>query len=365
MTSIIEQLSNQEIINSKIIKKIKDSINNQYPHYTSKQRARMIAVIIYNIIERSLPNYSNEVKRSIRNSLIKQKLSGNTLIINFQDVVEYSVEVVATEELHPKLLEWLHTRTDIEIESIEKFVSTILEMDDFAAEDTAATSQVNISDVYEQKLFTSESVKRSPELTYKNKRQIYRKYIIAAIAALSITISLVYGLEKAYLVKNASADNQITENKKETTLRQANALPSYLQYEPINEKSLQVWLNERNSKLADEPYFSSIIAVANQYNLHPFLLFAITGQEQSFVPRSHQNAENIANNPFNVYQSWEDYNTNITDSTQIAAKTIVNLSKERPEHIHPIEWINRKYAEDPNWWKGVSTIFAKLEKEVQ
>jgi len=117
--------------------------------------------------------------------------------------------------------------------------------------------------------------------------------------------------------------------------------------------------------LADEPYFTTIISVADEYNLHPFLLFAITGQEQGFVPRTHKKAEKIANNPFNVFHSWEEYNTTISESSIIAAKTIINLSQERPEDTHPLQWVNRKYAEDPNWWKGVAAIFERMEKEVR
>ena len=73
----------------------------------------------------------------------------------------------------------------------------------------------------------------------------------------------------------------------------------------------------------------------------------------------------MANNPFNVYHSWEDFSTNISESSQITARTIVNLSKDRPEEVDPIHWINRKYAEDGNWWQGVSSIFNQLEGVVQ
>lgn len=362
--SIIEQLSKQEIINSEKIKKIQDSINNQYPHYSSKQKAQRLAAQIHDVIERSLPEYSIEAKKSIRNSLIQNKLSANSLAISFQDIFESSIELVSTEELKTKLPEWLQARTDIENSGIEQFLQSILEIDQIAAKEVAVTSQIAMSEIPQVKQFSAESLPSLNTLS-NNKKQLSKKQLIAAIAAFFIMVPVVLWVGRINVASNESNNVNVAENKEETIVRQENELPSYLQYQPINEHALQVWLNERNSKLAEEPYFSTIISVANQYNLHPFLLFAITGQEQGFVPRTHQNAEKIANNPFNVFHSWEEYNTNISDTTQIAARTLVNLSEECPEDTHPIKWINRKYAEDPNWWKGVSTIFEKLENEVR
>ncbi|PYG86567.1 peptidase M23-like protein [Ruminiclostridium sufflavum DSM 19573] len=146
-------------------------------------------------------------------------------------------------------------------------------------------------------------------------------------------------------------------------------LPDDLKYIEINTDNLKKWLNARNSILADEPYTSGIVNAAKEYNVNPILLFAITGQEQSFVPRTGKNAVKIANNPFNVYHSWYEYNTNVNDSAKIAANTIIKLSKGRPESVNPLAWINLRggaggYAEDPNWWVGVSMIFQKIKSSI-
>jgi hypothetical protein len=108
----------------------------------------------------------------------------------------------------------------------------------------------------------------------------------------------------------------------------------------------------------------SIIDICRKKNVNVLLMLAITGQEQSYVPKNRPNAEKIANNPFNVYHSWYEYNTNIEDSTSIACNTVINLSKNRPEAIHPIQWINRKYAGDKRWWIGVSNCFDQIKKYV-
>jgi len=143
-------------------------------------------------------------------------------------------------------------------------------------------------------------------------------------------------------------------------------LPDELRYADINEDALRNYLDGRDSILADEPYFSAIVNTAKKFNINPLLMFAITEQEQGCVPRSHKNALKIANNPFNVYHSWQRYNTDIYDSAAIAARTIIDLSSGRPDAVHPIYWINTRggrggYAEDPHWWVGVSRIFEKLK----
>lgn len=144
----------------------------------------------------------------------------------------------------------------------------------------------------------------------------------------------------------------------------AEVLPQELQWVEVDKEKLRNFLNSKNSILADEKYLGPLIDVAKRKNVNVILLVAITGQEQSFVPRNKGNPEKVANNPFNVYHSWMEYNTNIEDSASIACNTIINLSKGRPEAIHPIQWINRKYAEDKKWWIGVSNFFVKIKNYV-
>ena len=80
-------------------------------------------------------------------------------------------------------------------------------------------------------------------------------------------------------------------------------------YKNVNITNLKEFLNSKDSLLVEEPYFSTILSVSKDFNLNPLVMFAITGQEQSFVPKSDENAYKIANNPFNVFYSWKKYNT--------------------------------------------------------
>ncbi len=325
MTSFNEQLLQIEVIDQESIMEIREQINAQYQTLTSKQKARILAKTIYDRIDSSLPNFSPETKKSIRMELLSKNLSNKSLSISANDIIETSKGLATQEELEKELAQWVQ----------EKVVAST-------------------------EIFIPEPIISLNQEIQKNKLKKYKPYILGATAIVSIFFIIVLGMDSLTpkTVENATAGELSTSPVQE---RVPNELPPSLQFEQIEEKKLREWLNGRNSLLADEPYFSTIIEIANEFNIHPLLLFAITGQEQGFVSRDNKNAMKIANNPFNVYHSWEDFNTTILESSQIAARTIVNLSKDRPEDADPIQWINRKYAEDENWWIGVSAIFKQLK----
>ncbi|MBB6730318.1 glucosaminidase domain-containing protein [Cohnella zeiphila] len=137
-------------------------------------------------------------------------------------------------------------------------------------------------------------------------------------------------------------------------------MPQALRYADFDEAAVKTYLRGRDSMLANEPYFGAIVASARKYDVHPLLLFAIAGQEQGFVPKSKKEALRIANNPFNVFHSWQEYNTDIADTSEIAAKLIAKLGKSRPKGVEPFAWFNRTYAEDPAWSDGVRKLFDML-----
>ncbi|MCC5909019.1 MAG: glucosaminidase domain-containing protein [Clostridiaceae bacterium] len=140
-----------------------------------------------------------------------------------------------------------------------------------------------------------------------------------------------------------------------------NNFPSYFYYRTIDEASLKQYLNDRQSLLKEEPHFSEILHTAKQFNINPLLLFAIAGHEQAFVPKDHPSSSLIINNPYNVFGSWQVYSTSLKQTSEITARTIYTSLSDLPPHIDPFFWINRRYAEDPNWWKGVRSIFRSLQ----
>ncbi len=167
---------------------------------------------------------------------------------------------------------------------------------------------------------------------------------------------LIDGQETFLLSNNRSRQKETDNEVAESYLHRD------LQYREIDNQQLIRYLVNKNSSLATGNFVETLVEVASSYNVNPLLLVAITGQEQGFVPMDHQDAKSILNNPFNVYESWMDYNTDFEDSCKIAAATIVNLSKDRPDDTDPIEWINRKYAEDENWHLGVTYFLNDLNE---
>jgi hypothetical protein len=167
-----------------------------------------------------------------------------------------------------------------------------------------------------------------------------------------------------YMSLESRVYKKLSGLKSEKDLILLDGLRDEFKYQEIDKNQLIKWLDKKNSMLSEEPYFSAIMNTSKKYDIHPLLMFAIVGQEQAFVPRNGAAAKRIANNPFNVYGSWEDYNTDIYDSSSLAADAIVKSSRNRPVYISTIRWINRRYAEDPNWWNGVSLLFAQMEKDI-
>lgn len=170
-----------------------------------------------------------------------------------------------------------------------------------------------------------------------------------------------YFIEKSQQkYKNLYCNNEVSDNAIELTLH----LPESFKYKDLDQIALKSYLSNKSSLLQDEPYFSSIIDVSKAFNINPVLLFAITGQEQSFVPVDHVSASKIANNPYNVFCSWQSYNTDIIDSSEIACRTIIDLSKDRPDGIDPLIWINKKYSADQNWHYGVRSLYDEISESI-
>lgn len=145
-----------------------------------------------------------------------------------------------------------------------------------------------------------------------------------------------------------------------------------LKYRPLNIAAVQLWLQSRNSALANASTLRMIDAAGKATNVDPHLLIAITGAEQSFVPASHPQASQIIRNPWNVFGFWsKGKGATLTtgESARIAAKTIVKLSKGRPANVNPIQWLSSRdnpsgyYAGDgDNWFKNVSIFYDQLSQ---
>lgn len=354
LSSVQEQLAQKVVLNATKVAQLREQIQIQYKSASSQEKAKRLANGIHRLIDDSLPNFSKETKKRIRMDLLKKKLTDNALTISAYDIVEHSIDLAKIEERKKEMSEWLIQCAEVTPNMATRYIEELY--NDGIKQKVEALSHVE------------PVILREPQSSEICQRNVWWKHpafilgVLAVILCFGIVKSTDFASDESTDISNEST---VEIAKVEVVERMPNDLPSHLQYQHIDENKLRGWLNRRNSLLADEPYFSTIMGVAADFNINPLLLFAITGQEQGFVSRDLDKATEIANNPFNVFHSWEDFNTDILDSSQIAARTIVNLSKERPEGSDPIKWINRKYAEDENWWKGVSAIFSQLQNAVQ
>ncbi len=339
-------LTNTEII------KLRHYIELKYQQPTSRKRASILANAVHRIVESRLPDFPPEVKRQIRSELLLTH--SDSLTIQVDDVLQHCLSLdLNKEELLLPLVSWVSKQS----------------------EDPLPEEQVRDSIVRAYRQSSSVIRLQAIELEVKQAQRtppLQRKYILAAMA---LTAVLLFTM---LVFMNRSTDTQVLPPAPMADAHDpvialtpappapapADGMPEQLRYTSVDTERLRDYLHRKNSILSEETYMNAIIRAGEEFDVHPLLLFAITGQEQSLVPRSHKTASAIVNNPFNVYGSWERYNTTIDESSKIAAKTVANVSSRRPAEMHPIKWLNETYAEDPNWWTGVTWFFDTMLREV-
>lgn len=408
MNEVIVNLKNKIILNGKNVLELKNYIYNKYPNHSSKELSLVLADGIHKIIYNNMTGFNEEQRVEIEKRIIRDAVNSNDFSISgYKIFCQYIRLNNVDEDENEILIEWVNSiqeklvikeeltdlinmvksYEDIPIEDavknvdepvIENIDSTYINEPEESIIEQSCTNAVLNTAVLESNLkkagyvvheFIYNFVLRIVDMfrSYGRKRAaitvsiVIMFFILLNIKQIGYAFINSLGTFKSQNVVDTSNEDIIAQN---TEIEKSNGLPKDLRYTEIDEDLLRNWLNKKDSILAEEPYLSSILYAAKEYDINPLFLIAITGQEQGFVPKSNGNALKIANNPFNVYGSWMEYNSNINDSSRVAAQTIINLSKGRPDEVHAIQWINEKYAEDKNWWVGVDKIFNQLKREV-
>lgn len=379
MESVIKKLENKKVIDKHDILTIKAYIEKKYTSYSSVQKSAVLTKAVHQILDNSIRGLDENTSQSIKCEVLKNTLLGNSDAISLEDIFNASVnQKNKSEDFTEKLTSWvnLHVEDRVSKEDIEKFSNN-----DNAEYNTEHNNEPAIK-------FTEDMGKSTDTYNYnlegsKSFYGVLTNYIglrkmacllflfmfsVLAVQKININYSNVFQkkmeaekINSAEIIKEVDMD--IKAYDKKMNLWRTSNLPKDFLYKDINKTALQSFLVKRNSILSEEPYFSTIISVSKEYNLNPLVLFAICGQEQGFVPKQDSDSKKIANNPFNVYVSWQKYNTSIEDASRIACVTIINLCKDRPDSEQAFKWINRQYSEDKNWYKGVSEIYKKLVAE--
>lgn len=362
MQEALEVLRQCPIVSSEEISALRHQLLETHPNLSEAQRAQLFAQSLHLKLDEALALFDVSTKKMIKSHLLKQAVTKHTFSINALDVVETCTQINQLDAAHIHVLtSWVNQYEITPLNDAHLLALT----HDFSSLEQALSPPLTAS--LEPNL-PATVLKPFPRLKSSS---LYFSRLLISIMLIGLTLWIgffatrkwqkVMTLQRAQtfsLSESATITFPITLNLGDA----ANHLQSHLQYKSVNLSALKLWLQERHSILAEEPYFSAIIDTAHQYNINPLLLFAITGQEQSFVPTTHESAVKIANNPFNLYGSWKIYNTSIEDATEIAARTIIHLAHDCPDDKDQIQWINTQYADDPNWHIGVTYFLNELEK---
>ncbi len=354
MSEILKQLKKWIILSLNEILQIREAVNIEHKNSSSKERAEIFAQKIHEIMDSHLDGISDYERAEIRKQLIGRILDLGQESITRYDVFETIFELDLPQENQIELAKrWLKESSQIIVRSDE--ISSFLEFYD--------------------------------KVPVKHKRNMPYKVIFPILFAITAIALVIFSLMSppdpvvhldppiTIVYENRLITDGFFEIAKIETYQLKEALTLTIRHEhvihlndfPFPYKEFDYFklksyiIQERNGYLGISDHFNTIIYLSRKNNIDPLLLFSIAGHEQSFVPLDHALKDLMINNPYNVYETWETYNTTLEDSTQIAINTIKNRLKNLPSDSDPFLWLNETYAEDPKWHEGVKSIYLKLD----
>jgi len=394
MENIIEQLKSWLIISYKDIIELKQSIARRH---APQDRAKILAKSVHDRLDMHLKGLSLQEMAYIKRDLILK-----TLIDNHKDIYRYDILEIISEQTYLSPSErirltkvWFQQNTDLNVDDvmISEFLKNIALGESLDVSNTIDFSPVNVKmlQTLNQKMslwqrFRTLILLRLETLPIKHVlfliifcglvllakvgiNQMPHKITAEAHAPLIINRNLPQRYSpiitnRIRLIKGIEISGQrvITLSYKTLPYNKKRLYQSF-HYVSLNYIALRNYLMfERQSILVNDTYLNEIIVLAKLNDIDPLLLLAIIGQEQGFIPMTSSSREAIVNNPYNVYHSWQNYNTSLRDTTQIAINLLKKRLAEKPAFTSPLTWVNIIYAEDPNWATGVTLIYDKLNE---
>ena len=364
----VAELKQLEILQSTHVTLFRDYIQKKFPAASPQERSIILADAVYKAISKHIEEFDIEIRDKVKHEVLKQAVMKDNYNINGIDIFYACLSLKDDDDsLKESLVTWLNKKCSysIEKENLDQLFSEVsnssnklIEYDleqNLTSKNKAFLLQQFLDRIQFAYTFVKEKI-ITENLPYHMVFTLLMTFIF-------ITYLAIGNMDNIFSEENSSKNVQAEEVTKKQIIN--SSLPNYLRYRDVDKDSLVRYLSRKNSLLCEEKYISAIIQASFEQDVNPLLLIAIAGQEQAYVPKNQSNALIIANNPFNVYGSWEVYNTDILDSATIAARTVVELSKNRPPSIDPIVWINNKYAEDKRWHVGVKIFFEDIKREVK
>ena len=373
MNEIIKSLNNKIVINDLIVRRMKYEINMLFYDKPSKKRALELAKKINQQIDSSLVGIQEEDKENIRRLLILNSFmvtpNPTSDHINyghvFTTLTNYDDNEESTEN---RLTRWLDLNTEYtyEEETLTQYIKKYKINKTGKIVKTAATT---FQPEHQDKPVSNRDTTNNYEDVLYKYKPTKRAILIPLLIVMMILIYSMFTIEThdpniMDIIKPETYDDDLEltapdyiENMEKVNIK---IIPEKYFYKDMNLKAIYEYLENKNSKLIENDYLDIISKLSKKHYINPYLLIAIIGQEQSYVPRDHEYTDEIINNPYNVFGSWQVYNTNFEEATQICLNTIDTALQNRTEDTDLIEFLNEKYSEDENWYKGVQIIFETL-----
>ncbi|MFD2331926.1 hypothetical protein ACFSR7_21950 [Cohnella sp. GCM10020058] len=361
---------------------IRRYVRTKYAPMPAANQAEIIADAIVRTIRKRLPEWPEALRADVADRLVASCVVGEQREVYPTDVLRVCGDLALADEAHAiSLLGWLNDWTDeawtldriaerseqgliLRSDSADMLISRATPIGSASSMDASrGNANLNVkcsmrADVVHTVTTANDSA--TPRTGWLAPTAL-RPLVLAAVTLLALAGILLASMQRSDRVAEAPPSDFIADGAlMQPVPNQADESAPFA-YSPFNAEAVRSYLADRDSLLVERPYFEAIVESARRHGIDPLLLFAVAGQEQGFVPKSAKKAKQIANNPFNVFNSWETYNTNISDSSSIAAKLLAKLAAGIPEGEEPFAWMNRTYAEDPRWSDGVRAIYDKLK----
>ncbi|MFC3802439.1 hypothetical protein [Cohnella sp. GCM10012308] len=361
---------------------IRRYVRTKYSPMPAANQAEIIADAIVRTIRKRLPEWPEALRADVADRLVASCVVGEQRDVYPTDVLRVCGDLALAHEAHAiSLLGWLNDWTD-EAWTLDRIADRteqglVLRSDPAEMLISRATSFDSASPINASRGNANPNVKSgmsadaahadtaandvaTPRTGWLSPTAL-RPLVLATMTLLALAGILLATMQRSDRAAEAPRSDFIADGTAMQPSSNQAIASALFAYSPFDTEAVRTYLAGRDSLLAERPYFEAIVESARQHGIDPLLLFAVAGQEQGFVPKSAKKAKQIANNPFNVFNSWETYNTNISDSSSIAAKLLAKLAAGIPEGEEPFAWMNRTYAEDPRWSDGVRAIYDKLK----
>lgn len=393
LDTIIEQLKQWLILSVNDLIKIKNYIATKYIAASQRERAEILSNTVHQVLDKHLDGVDQEYKKALKYNILSSTIGQSNYDISKYDVFKSIFDLDLPPSTQIELASnWIDQSTDLKLETgdiLEFVIAYSQENDQTFMPRTLADNQ---HQHHYQATSTAKTHRKNPIWTFINtyffNTEFAITFIILAIIGFTLGSAIVlstpdvleskpaiiierslsayenpFVTDKVLLMKTLSVKKMEGQYLVTILYDYPESEKNLFYYKPFDFMALKSYLiNIRGSYIGESPYLNRIVNIAKLNDIDPLLLLSIIGQEQSFIPNNNPNKDKIINNPYNVYYSWESYNTTLSDTTQIAINTIKNsLEKRNSQDTDAIEWLNTTYAEDQNWHKGVREIYAFLD----